>query len=155
MFAKTDDVAALNALTERINALETELADLKRAAARILLLESNLRALRQSRALLGGEPDRSLTAPNGSGPRLFPGPRPSGQLPPPTKVVTPVSPIPASILTLMVLREAARPLHVGEIMQTLRARGCQASQATIVGSLARYVKLGKLQRVAESTYVIP
>jgi hypothetical protein len=45
-------------------------------------------------------------------------------------------------------------MHVDEIMPKLRDNGSQASRQTVIGTLARYTKEGKLKRIAPNTYVV-
>lgn len=165
------DSPAIQALNEKIEDLEKELFEAQRAASRIAWLESTLRALRQSRAVLTGEKWSPPTMPppttmqgaisaaeraaylarnahvHGQD-RVLPG-MPPPPLPRPVREIG----VPTTTLIMSILREAGRPLHVGEIMAKLRERGCEASQATIVGTLSRFVKDGKAQRPEESTYV--
>lgn len=63
---------------------------------------------------------------------------------------------PAKSMGMMVLdhlNEVGRPMHVDELMPKLRDNGSQASRQTVIGTLARYTKEGKLKRIAPNTYV--
>jgi hypothetical protein len=61
-----------------------------------------------------------------------------------------------SIGTMIVdiLHETSRPMHVDELIPRLRAKGSQASRATVIGTLSRYRADGKLRRVAPNTYAL-
>ena len=64
---------------------------------------------------------------------------------------------PAKSMAMMALdhlNEAGRPIHVDELMPKLRNKGSQASRQTVIGTLARYRKEGKLRRIAPNTYVV-
>jgi hypothetical protein len=64
---------------------------------------------------------------------------------------------PAKSIGMMVLdhlNQVGRPIHVDELMPKLRNKGSQASRQTIIGTLARYTKEGKLKRIAPNTYVV-
>jgi hypothetical protein len=52
------------------------------------------------------------------------------------------------------LNEVGGPIHVDELMPKLRNKGSQASRQTVIGTLARYKKEGKLRRVAQNTYTL-
>lgn len=57
-----------------------------------------------------------------------------------------------SLSILSLLREIGRPLHSDEIMTRLRQMGFKASRPTIVGSLARFYREGKLNRPSPGVY---
>ena len=51
-----------------------------------------------------------------------------------------------------ILRAAGRPMHVDEIVPKIRDQKFPSTRATIVGTLARFVKEGVLDRPSPGTY---
>lgn len=114
--------------------------------AKIAELEATLDALRRTRAFFAAESGRAgmpitQTSVNAQGERS------SGGQPPLQK---------QSIGTMIVdiLHDAGRPVHVDELIVRLKAKGSQASRATVMGTLSRYKTDGKLRRVAQNTYAL-
>jgi hypothetical protein len=114
--------------------------------AKIAEMEATLDALRRTRAFFAAEWGRAgmpitQTSVNAQGERS------SGGQPPLQK---------QSIGTMIVdiLHDAGRPVHVDELIVRLKAKGSQASRATVMGTLSRYKTDGKLRRVAQNTYAL-
>jgi hypothetical protein len=116
-------------------------------------LQTTLDALRRTRAFFAAERERqgildTHAQTHGQDERL-----PESQ--PSATVDFPMQP--AKSMGMMVLDhlyEAGRPMHVDELMPKLRNKGSQASRQTVIGTLARYTKEGKLRRIAPNTYVV-
>jgi hypothetical protein len=116
-------------------------------------LQTTLDALRRTRAFFAAERERqgildTHAQTHGQDERL-----PESQ--PSATVDFPMQP--AKSMGMMVLDhlyEVGRPMHVDELMPKLRNKGSQASRQTVIGTLARYTKEGKLKRVAPNTYVV-
>lgn len=128
-----------------IEAIEAKIADtkreqerLRRAAELLPTVEANLAALIRSRAILSGEEPEE---PSPDSPRS----RERGS----------AFPRSVGVLAVEALREAGKPLHVDELLLSLRTKGSIAAKHTLVGALARYTNDGKLRRTAPSTYGLP
>jgi len=143
----TSDQIALQVIDQRIADAEKELERLKRAAEFLPAVTTNLVALRRTRAILIGEAERVPTTHEiraGDSLRMADSP-PTIQAAPPS----------IGSITLKLLNQAKRPMLVRELVPLINARGNPANEATIVGALARYVKMGRLIRPARSTYGLP
>jgi hypothetical protein len=134
--ADRQDVIA--AIDTKIAEMQQELERLRRAAELIPLTEANLEALQRTRALFLGEHIQlqetgEVRRSNLS--HMIPAGSTGG-------------------MTLEILREAGRPLHISELMRELRAKGSKSSQDTVTGMLSRYITNKYVKRVATSTYAL-
>ena len=127
-----------------IEAIDTKIAEtrreqerLRRAAELLPTVEANLTALLRSRAILSGEEPEETEAISSLGQHRSTAR--SGSI---------------GAMAVEILREAGKPLHVNDLAARLRAKGSKAAKHTVVGSLARYTKIGRLRRTAPSTYAL-
>lgn len=125
----------IEAIDAKIAETRREQERLRRAAELLPTVEANLTALLRSRAILSGEEPEATLASSSLG-------RQGG--------IARTGSIGA--LAIEILRDAGRPLHVNELVTRLREKGNKAAKHTVVGSLARYTKIGRMMRTAPSTY---
>lgn len=132
-------------LDRTIAQLEADLNEAKKAAARIPLMDRDLSALKRTREILAGSSlHRNVVSYTQSdimeklGADALSAVENGG--------------LPTSVLMRKILSNANRPMHVDEIMNKLREYGHNTGVPTVVGSLSRDVKAGRLKRTAESTY---
>lgn len=124
---------AVATIDRKIEELEDELRRLREAIEAVPNVEANLAALKRTRLILTGNPDASAN--NG---------RASGD-------ITQKS-IGGHLIEI--LQEHGKPMHVDVAMPKLKARGCNANRNTIIGTLVRYMKAGKVRRTKPNTYTI-
>jgi hypothetical protein len=133
-----DQQGVIAAIDAKIVEMQQELERLRRAAELIPLTEANLEALQRTRSLFMGERlegRETVEVRRSNRSHMIPADSAGG-------------------LTLEILREAKRPLHISELMRELTAKGSQASQDTVSGMLSRYLSKGYVTRVATSTYTL-
>src|SRR5437870_514605 len=106
--------SVIEAIDVKITEIETEVERLRTAAQLLPKIESDLMALRRTRALLNGEEIEIQTK-------------------------TPVITKNGSIAEIVgaILAKADQPLHVNKIFERFKANGGTASKATITSTLAR------------------
>jgi hypothetical protein len=137
-------------LDAKIRELEREAQELQGALQRIGVVNMNLNALRQTRALLAETQQTTTPTPNTNG-NMPPIPSPIPREMNRSRI------IPGSIgaLALEVLREAGNPMHVKDLLAQVRAKGRPTlSEATLVSTLSGYANSGKIKRPAPSTYAL-
>jgi hypothetical protein len=152
------DSAVVTALDAKIAELEREAEKLQNMIQRLAAVSANLDALRKARAVMADEHgDGDLVArTNGSGASI-------------QKPLLPIRiesktdpalrpPLPGSIgfIAIEVLRRAAKPLPVAELLPLIQAEGkSKLSQNTLVSTLCGYVISGRLKRPSPSVYSLP
>jgi hypothetical protein len=121
-------------IDSKIKELEAETERLQPLVQRLGLIAAQLDTLRKAKSLLtDGDGNGNGVAPIGS--RIVPGS--------------------IGALALEVLRQAARPVHVKEILEQVRAKGKpNLAEATLVSTLCGYMNSGKIKRPAPSTYAL-
>ncbi len=125
----------ITALDQKIAETEKELEKLRHAAELLPKVDTNLLALKRTRALLlGSDPDELGPKENGS----------SG-----------IHSQSGSIgsVALEVLREIG-PLHVDDLLPRLESRGIKTNKNTLAGTLVRYKKMGKVKRTKPNTFAV-
>jgi hypothetical protein len=133
-----DNAETLRVLDKLIGDLRDELDRARAAADRIPQLSSDLAALERARAMVSGDAHESAVGP-------WP---PAGTMP----MSTIPSLQPVTEVTLNVLREAAKPVMLDDVMAAVWARVPNAKRTTVMSHLSRFVEAGRVRRVAPSTY---
>jgi hypothetical protein len=155
------------ALDNKIAELQRDAEKLQGLIQRLATVTADLDALRKARAVMASEMTHSVNAEdhpashtNGNGNsvlRLSQGIL-DDQNQPKTNLSSLRQPLQGSIgfLAIEVLRQAGKPLHVGELFPLVKAQGKpQLTENTLVSTLCNYVNSGRLKRISPSVYGLP
>jgi hypothetical protein len=123
----------LEAIDIKIEETEKEYERLRRAAEQLPKVESDLNALKRTRAMFTGEIKAEVLAT--------------------TAVKVARNGSIGSVLA-EVLTEVGHPLKVHEIFEKFKAKGGTATFATVTSTLIRLMKSGKFKRTGTSTYAL-
>jgi hypothetical protein len=126
-----DLIALIKQKQDAIAKLEAELAE-----ARAMLLRTPSQQGANTRAEAGGIRTKKV-----AGRRSSRGNRRGAGRPVSRRVGVPgIQPTSSVGLTVEVLRQAAKPLHVTDIIRGIEGKGQKVSKTTLIGNLSRYVQ---------------